>query len=181
MRLGLLRRISIWDLRLKGRSCRSWRSVDGSDCAQFCLQVHLAQARSSLDRSLVDLNPVCHSQLQKNWGSGVAKEAIGCFQKRPKTINNADSRVVTNLDTSASTHSLSTAERTGGSVFYVLWSIATKPLLLENIEPSFRAECVGPKWASKPSFDIFSAFWDKLNAPIKGLVQPHFHHLSLAS
>jgi hypothetical protein len=44
--------------------------------------------------------------------------------KRTKTINSWDSLVVTHPTTNQPAHSLSTTERTGRSVLYVLWSIA---------------------------------------------------------
>ena len=43
-------------------------------------------------------------------------------KKRSKTYNSGDSLVVTHLTTNPPVHCLSTAERTGSSVFSVLWS-----------------------------------------------------------
>ena len=42
--------------------------------------------------------------------------------KKAKTYNSGDSPVVTHLTTSPPVHCLSTAERTGSSIFSVLWS-----------------------------------------------------------
>jgi hypothetical protein len=51
-----------------------------------------------------------------------AQAIEGILQKHKKTYNSGYSPVVTHLTTNPPVHCLSTAERTGSSIFSVLWS-----------------------------------------------------------
>jgi hypothetical protein len=51
------------------------------------------------------------------------------FSKKAKTYNSGYSLVVTHLTTNPPVHCLSTAERTGSSIFSVLWSYMEEVLM----------------------------------------------------
>jgi hypothetical protein len=65
--------------------------------------------------------------LSSPMGTGPKKEILSA--KDAKTINSRYSLVVTHPTTNLPAHGLSTTERTGSSVFHVLWSIAMREAL----------------------------------------------------